>query len=481
MTKRFLPLVVLLSALVGCTGATQWRTRPPPRPEPASITERLPVVQEMEIAGGLNLLLAPRSHAPLVSVQIVLLTGHDDDPEDKAGLAALSSSALAEHARSLNLEGCAAPAFGKSDVPEITVESDGVRIGATVLPGDAEAVLARFAAAIETVSVEDEDLHAIKRSSVAAGSTRRGIIGGDAIAKIVLGREDSLSRPSSGCEESRSRITTADVERFFDEHLRPENMAIVVAGRIVPEDVAGMVQHHFGAWARKYGGEPMEGLRVSAPAAVSLDSSSTAERSRGSAFLAALGIGSSRPRPDSSKLPVVRVSNRNSPRLVVALGSPAAPSDAAGEAALRMAEYALGGALRWHLREESRLSYRVSHQLVLHRHGGLLAASATMPHDAVPEATSAARRAVVDASRWLERESGFDLIRNAALQALMDELDTVHGLGDAVARTYQRGLPANHHIEVARAMESAPPARVGEVLERLLDPAVARILLIGVR
>jgi zinc protease len=488
--------------LLGCTAAAPWRAKPPPRPPAPQAADRIPEVAARATPGGVTVLVAARAHAPLVSVHLAFLAGHREDPKGKAGLARIAYHVLAEQALEAAAEAGddegAELAFGMSELPEVVVDADGARIGATVLPEDVDRLLARLAHAIAHPEVTEAAVDRARRgrSAVTTGHTGRPLVGEATVARVILGPDDDLSRPAAGTARSRAAVTVQDVEAFIETHLRPDAVAVVLAGPVGADAVASQVSARFDGWAAARAATLAELAVETLPAAVSvptfgdgLDGVAEVRRTsepvlapeprRGSPLLTALGMGA--PRTAAAPLPVVRVAASGAPRIVVALGSPAPPSDAAGEAALRMAEQALGGALRWHLREDARLSYRVSHRLSLHRHGGLLAASASVAPDAATSATAAARRALATAPGWLEGEAGIESVRRAALHALLDELDTIANLGAATARLYQRGLPPDHYRAVARALETAPPVRASEALTRLLDPSVARIVVIGGR
>ncbi len=495
-TRRFLwPFFLLsLAAVAGCAAKAPWRAEPPVRPEMPLATSRIPTIHSETSPLGLKVLVATREHAPLISVQLAFLAGHAHDPTGKEGLAWIAYRHVAEQAVTFADEQHAGALFGAGELPEMLVEPDGARIGATVLPEDVESLLSSLAWAIETVTIDTASLaRTVEEAAVTpAARVARSLTARSTIANAVLGEDDELARPVKGTAGSRSSITVEDVESFLARHLSPGSMAVVVAGPVEPSSISAIVDLHFGRWAAARAGKPLallEGVVNGHPFTTRVDVEETPpiaalpepgcdEDGRGSSFLAAIRrLG--RPLGRGASPPVVEMPGLGSPRLIVAFGAPAAPSDATGEAALRMAEQALGGALRWQLREQAKVSYRVSHELTLHQRGGLLSASAFMEPEDVRAAEQAARRALVDAAQWLRRDDGFESVRRAALHALMVEMDTVCDLGAATARLFQRGLPSTHYRDVAMAIESAPLAPAADVLERLLDPEVARILVIG--
>ena len=86
--------VLLLAAGVA---AAQPFEMPPPVAEPRPLTVAAPA--EQALPNGLRVIVAPRRGVPLVTAQLVLLSGSEADPPQRAGLAALTAGLLSRGTR----------------------------------------------------------------------------------------------------------------------------------------------------------------------------------------------------------------------------------------------------------------------------------------------------------------------------------------------------------------------------------------------
>ena len=230
------------------SAAAQPFDAPPPVAEPRPLSVAAPT--EQTLPNGLRVVVAPRRGVPLVTAQLLVLSGSETDPPQRAGLASLTAGLLTRgtHCYSAPALASATEALGGSlesaagwnqSVLGITVTtpvlSPALALLAEVVqrPTFAPAELARYRAqALDDMKVE---------------YTQPGTLAALAVQRAVFGA-GAYGQPVAGTPKSLPRLTRADVVKLHVANHRPDNAVLVLAGDIDLPLAVNLARRHFGAW-----------------------------------------------------------------------------------------------------------------------------------------------------------------------------------------------------------------------------------------
>jgi len=221
---------------------------PPPPAAPRPLSLATPQMQTLP--NGLRVLVAERRGLPLVTAQLLVLTGAEADPPGRAGLAALTAGLLARGTRSQSApaQAQAAEALGslldgsadwhRSSV-QLTVTTP--RLGAA-LALLADAALRPAFAATELQRLRGETLDEFKVRYASPG-TQAALV-----AQQAVFGNGAYARPVRGTPAGLQAVTRADVVALHATHYRPDNAVLVLAGDVDLAEAAALAGRHFGRW-----------------------------------------------------------------------------------------------------------------------------------------------------------------------------------------------------------------------------------------
>ena len=262
------PLMLPAGLLAGRPGVDEPPAAQPPRPLV------LPVFDEQSLANGLRLVVAPRAGLPLVSIVLLVRAGAETDPPGRPGAAAMtttlwtkgalragrpvSASALARQAEALGGGLDSSSSWGASSL-SMTVSSP------------------RLAEALALMS------DVLRHPLLAAGELER------ARAQALDGLQVTLSHPSEvaslalrrvfwgdgpygrvALPATIQRLQRADVLAFQAQWVRPDRVALVLAGDVDPGQAQALAQRLLGDWRAPAGPAPSLDLRPAASIAAPL-------------------------------------------------------------------------------------------------------------------------------------------------------------------------------------------------------------------
>lgn len=223
----------------------------PPAPGPAPQLN-VPTPSTQTLANGLQVISVRRADLPLVTAQLVLRSGGEMDPSQKAGLADLTASLLSKGAAGQSapqIAGAAAALGGSLNAAAgwdesavgITVTTPKLPQALTLLsevvrqPDFSPTELARA----KTQAIDDLHLMLSRPTALASLAVSRGIFGGGA-----------YGHSRSGTPASIARIDRTDVQQLHDRLYRPDNAVLILTGDVTAAQARELAQGSFGDWRK---------------------------------------------------------------------------------------------------------------------------------------------------------------------------------------------------------------------------------------
>ena len=211
-----------------------------PTPGTAPLVQ-VPDYWRASFENGIQLIGTESNEVPTVNVQLYIKGGHELDANDpqKAGLASLTAALMNESTQNYSSE-------------EISEELRLVASSISVSGGRSETVigvstlsknLIRTMELLEEIlyrpAFTEDDFNRVKQQqleSIRASYQNPAAVASQIYSRLLYGDEHIYSVPTSGLEETVSRITVEDVRAFYESYMSPEISEVVVVGDISEEE-----------------------------------------------------------------------------------------------------------------------------------------------------------------------------------------------------------------------------------------------------
>ena len=211
-----------------------------PTPGTAPLVQ-VPDYWRASFENGIQLIGTESNEVPTVNVQLYIKGGHELDANNpqKAGLASLTAALMNESTQNYSSE-------------EISEELRLVASSISVSGGRSETVvgvstlsknLTRTMELLEEIlyrpAFTEDDFNRVKQQqleSIRASYQNPAAVASQIYSRLLFGDEHIYSVPTSGLEETVSRITVEDVRNFYETYMSPEITEVVVVGDISEEE-----------------------------------------------------------------------------------------------------------------------------------------------------------------------------------------------------------------------------------------------------
>ncbi|MEM8826611.1 MAG: pitrilysin family protein, partial [Pseudomonadota bacterium] len=212
-----------------------------------------PDIERTTLSNGIPVTFARRDAVPVVEMTIAFDAGGAADPKDKLGTQSLMLSLLDE---------------GTSDMSGLEIAETEERLGASIgassdldtttlslsaLTTNLDASMSLFADIVRDPAFapdEIERVRAIKLAAIDDEEKQPQSLALRLLPPLIFGDAHPYGAPltGSGTREGLSAVTRADLTRFHDRWLRPDNAAIFVVGDTTLADITARLEAEFGDW-----------------------------------------------------------------------------------------------------------------------------------------------------------------------------------------------------------------------------------------
>ena len=203
------------------------------------------------MSNGMEIVVAPVSKLPLVTVLMVIEAGATTDPPERDGVAQLAAHLLTEGtARSSGTEfaerlerlGASAEAHADWDVAVARL---------TVLTEHLDDAMQLFGEMLRTPAFPAREVERLKSERLAELLQIRaepGALADEMFARFTYDASSRYSRPAGGTTQDVEATTRDDVVRFYEARYQPPAMTLVATGDVTAERVEQLAQRTFGDW-----------------------------------------------------------------------------------------------------------------------------------------------------------------------------------------------------------------------------------------
>ena len=231
---------------------------PPPPSAPRSVT--LPKPVEKTLKNGLRVIVIERGEVPLAAAQLLVKTGGEADPSDRAGLANLTAALLTEgtNTRTAPQIAEAIEALGGSLESGGLWDASVARLG--VMSTKLDPAMAILADITRNPAFKEEEIERQRQQLLDQLSVDMSNVG--RLARFVATRVVFGSAPYghllTGTPETINRIKREDIVKFHQTYYRPDNAILVIGGHVKPDEAFKMAERMFGDWQKPAAALPTE-------------------------------------------------------------------------------------------------------------------------------------------------------------------------------------------------------------------------------
>ena len=421
------------------------RTKRPP--SGAAVSLRMPKVERRTLSNGIEVAILENHELPIVSVQAVVEARGLLDPPDRDGLSAFVQQMLPEGTttRTANQLAEAFADLGNTVSPAFF----------TTITQNLDKSLELMADMLMNPAFPQSSLDRIKQNELA--NLRRledqpSYIAQRVFNNVVWGTGHPYERVRTTA--SISAMSREDLIKFHDTYYRPQNVMLVVAGDVTPQQVLPKLEKAFGGW--KAGGQK---ATYDVPP----------------------------PKP-ASPTTIYLFDRPNSPQSAVMVGHVGPRRDTPDYYALELMNTALGGMfnsrINLNLRERRALTYGAgggfSYRRVPEPSTYIASTLVVTPKtdSAVIELVKEIRE-IRDARPLTQAE--LDMARANQTLSLPMRFETLFSMGAAVAGILRDNLPANYYEQLSANMAKVTVADATAAARKHLDPEHMAIVIVGDR
>lgn len=424
------------------------RTAAPAPSEPRPY--HFPRITREILPNGLRILVAENHNAPLVSLRALVRSGADHDTALTAGLASLTADLLDEGAGQRDAIRLAEDVGLLGGALGTGADWDASYVSLDVLARTAEPALEIFGDVATRPTLPSDGLERVRAerlNEILQQRNEPGAIAGKRFAALLYGT-GAYGNSAGGNADSVSRISDADVRRFYDQHYLPNNSSVVVSGAIPPARAIELVAKAFGDWRSG---------PVTPPAVIS-------------------------PR----SIDATRVYIIDRPQAVqseIRIGHLGVPRSSADYFAIAVMNAVFGGVfnsrINLNLREKHGYTYGARSQFAFRRHAGPFVIAAPVRNEvtleSVTEMLAELRRIRSGDVETLE----LDDVKNYLIGVFPASVQTASDIAGRLVDMELYGLPEDYFDHYRERIAGVTKEEVERVAKKYLDPDKVLIVIVG--
>ena len=225
-----------------------------PAPLPGTPTFDAPVPVVKKLKNGVEVWVVENPAIPVVAVEVVIKSGVNAEPIEKAGLADLVVSLLDEGTRTRPADKLAEAIEDLAMRLNANAGREDIRVHMNSLTEALPQALDLMADVLLNPAFRPEDVSRVKDQKITDLLQKKGVpqaLAADEMGRLLFGAKHPWGQPDGGTPETIRAITPADLQKFHDTWFRPNNAVIVVSGDVKVDQMVKMLDERLGAWKAK--------------------------------------------------------------------------------------------------------------------------------------------------------------------------------------------------------------------------------------
>lgn len=248
MIKRLLVAATLSLARIDSSFAIAGVESPPAPSAPHEVS--FPTPKETRLDNGLRVMVAERPGLPLIAAQLVVRSGAEADPNDRAGLASMTASLLTQGTEKMSAPEIARAIESLGGSLESDAHWDASKATVIVIADKAAEALAILADVVLHPTFKQEEIDRLRNQTLdglRVSLQQPGSLARFVTARVLFGTGE-YGHAVSGTPETVQAIQREDIVKLYRQCYRPDNAALVLSGDITLAAARNFAQKLFGEW-----------------------------------------------------------------------------------------------------------------------------------------------------------------------------------------------------------------------------------------
>jgi zinc protease len=412
----------------------------------------LPVPRRFKLPNGLSIFLFEQRSLPIVSANVIVLSGGDRNPPDQSGLASFTAEMLDEGTGKRSPLEIAADADQIGAFLSTGSSTDCAYVAIRTLSKNVDAAFDLLSDVLLNPAFAPEEIERIRNDRLTHILQQKDNPGSLAIKvffNAVYGSAHPYGFVEVGTEESNRAVTRDRLKLFYGSGYLAANAALSVAGDINESELRALAERHLGKW---------QGAESAAGA------------------------------PPLSAKPcrrIVIVERPDAPQTVLRIGHAGVSRDNPDCVALEVMNTALGGLfssrINLNLREKHGYTYGASSGFVFRRGPGPFLVGTAVRTDATAPAVAEIFR---ELERIREDEVSAEelaVAKDSMSRSLPGLFETTPEAVSSIGQLFVHNLPLNYYHDLPHLIQDVSAAEVRKVARLYLRPEETVIVAVGDR
>ena len=214
----------------------------------------LPKAQEATLSNGLRVVLLPRTTVPIVTMQMVIMSGGLADPADFRGLSTFTATLLREGTRTRKSKDIAEQVETLGATLQTTSALSAMTSNVTMfgLVENLDQMLDIYSDIIRNPTFPQEEVDKYKARQLQQLMFQRSIpqfLAQERFLKAIYGPNHPAGLATVPAD-SLKRVTSADLAKFHSTYYRPNNAILAIVGDVTLKQIVPKLEKAFAGWER---------------------------------------------------------------------------------------------------------------------------------------------------------------------------------------------------------------------------------------
>ncbi|MDQ7817116.1 MAG: pitrilysin family protein [Melioribacteraceae bacterium] len=418
-------------------------------PEPTKkISFDIPQIKVLNLNNGLEVYYVKKEKLPIVQSVIISSTGSIGDPDDKKGLAFLTSLLIDEGAGGYDALQLNNELEKLGTITSISANHDTFSFSILSLKENFERSFELLSKIILEPRFEEKDFAREKKKmldKILQLKDEPSFIASSAFEKRLF-KDAPYGSPEIGFEQTASRISNGDVKSFYRKNFRGSNFKSIVVGNITEEEIVRLFNKYLNTLKSKYG----ENDPIILPA--------------------------------QEKTKIYFVDKKDSAQSEIRIGHITKKRDAEDFYAARLMNTILGGQfssrINLNLREKRGLTYGAGSSINYFKNAGYLEVSTAVNINNTGEAVSE----IVNELNLI-REKIFDeeieFAKSYLIKQFPSKFETYTQIAKNISPLIVHNLPIDYYYSYEKSIELVTTDEIGKAALEYIKPDETTIVVVG--
>lgn len=224
------------------------------KPVPGSqLNFSLPQIEEFTVENGMKVTFVHKANLPIVQMYFTINSGSIYDPNNKSGLAYLTSLLIDEGAGGLSTMDLDKEIEKLGSILNISTDHDSVFISLTCIEEYFSRTLELGSKILTDPHFDQADFEREKNrhtTKIVQSLDDPSFVASTCFSKTLF-KNSQYSNTTLGTQSSVENITNEDIRNFYDSLIVPNNINLIVVGSISKQKLSDELNRNFSEWKSK--------------------------------------------------------------------------------------------------------------------------------------------------------------------------------------------------------------------------------------